>query len=148
MPSAARSERGWNGELRALETPVPTAAAAAEALGCEVGAIANSLVFEADGAPLMVLASGARRVDLGLLAGVLGTGKIRRASPETVLASTGQAVGGVSPVGHPAPVRTVIDVSLADHAVLWAGAGDDYTMFSTTYDELLAITGATPVQVA
>jgi prolyl-tRNA editing enzyme YbaK/EbsC (Cys-tRNA(Pro) deacylase) len=127
---------------------VPTAAAAAEALGCEVGAIANSLVFEADGAPLMVLASGARRVDLQGLAGLLGTGRIRRASAEAVLAATGQAVGGVSPVGHPAPLRTVIDVSLADHAVLWAGAGDDHTMFSTTYDELVAITGAVPMRVA
>jgi len=134
--------------VRVLEQPVPTAAAAAAALGCDVGAIANSLVFEADGEPLMVLASGARRVDLKLVAELLGTGRIRRASPEAVLEHTGQRVGGVAPVGHPAPVRTVVDVSLAEHAVLWAGAGDDFTMFSTSYDELVAITGGTPLRVA
>ena len=121
---------------------------AAEALGCEVGAIANSLVFEADGAPLLVLASGARRVDLALLAEELGTGRVRRASADAVLAHTGQRVGGVAPVGHPAPLRTVVDVSLASYPVLWAGAGDDFTMFSTAYDELVAVTGGTPVRVA
>ena len=92
---------------------MPTAAAAAEALGCEVGAIANSLVFDADGAPLLVLASGAHRVDTGKVAALLGVTRVRRATPEFVLAATGQEVGGVAPVGHPAPLRTVVDVDLA-----------------------------------
>ena len=139
---------GWAGELRVFETAVPTAAIAAETLGCDVAAIANSLVFEAGGEPLLVLASGAHRVDTKGLAARLGTPRIGRATPEFVLASTGQRVGGVAPVGHPRPLRTVIDVTLAEHDVLWAGAGDDYAMFSTTFDELVALTGGRPLVVS
>jgi prolyl-tRNA editing enzyme YbaK/EbsC (Cys-tRNA(Pro) deacylase) len=127
---------------------VPTAAAAAEALGCAVGAIANSLVFDADGVPLLVLASGAHRVDTGKVAALIGAAKVRRASPEFVLAATGQEVGGVAPVGHPAPLRTVVDTDLADHPVLWAGGGDHFTMFSATYEALLALTDGIPTAVA
>ena len=104
-------------DVRRFDEPVPTAAAAAEALGCEVGAIANSLVFDADGAPLLVLASGAHRVDTARSPRCVGARRVRRASPEFVLAATGQEVGGVAPVGHPAPLRTVVDVDLAAYAV-------------------------------
>jgi prolyl-tRNA editing enzyme YbaK/EbsC (Cys-tRNA(Pro) deacylase) len=138
---------GLAGEIRVLPEPVPTAAAAAAALACEVGAIANSLVFEADGAALLVVASGAHRVHPGRLARRLGTGKIRRADPGFVLAHTGQEVGGVAPVGHPWPVRTVIDQALAAYPVVWAGGGDEHTMFSTSFDELVKITGGTPADV-
>jgi prolyl-tRNA editing enzyme YbaK/EbsC (Cys-tRNA(Pro) deacylase) len=144
----ALARHGWTGELRIFETAVPTAAIAAETLGCDVAAIANSLVFESGGEPLLVLASGARRVDTKGLAARLGTAKIGRATPEFVLASTGQEIGGVAPVGHPRPLRTVIDVTLAEHEVVWAGAGDDYAMFSTTFDELVALTGGTPEVVS
>jgi prolyl-tRNA editing enzyme YbaK/EbsC (Cys-tRNA(Pro) deacylase) len=140
-------DAGAVGEIRAFAEPVPTASAAAEAVGCAVGAIANSLVFEADGAPLLVLASGAHRVHLGRLADRLGTGKIRRASPEFVLEHTGQVVGGVAPVGHPAPLRTVIDRALEPFPVLWAGAGDERTIFATSYTEPIALTTATPADV-
>jgi prolyl-tRNA editing enzyme YbaK/EbsC (Cys-tRNA(Pro) deacylase) len=108
---------GFAGEIRVLPEPVPTAAAAAAALACEVGAIANSLIFEADGAALLVVASGAHRVHLGRLARRLGTGKIRRADPGFVLAHTGQEVGGVAPVGHPSPVPTMVDQALAAYPV-------------------------------
>jgi prolyl-tRNA editing enzyme YbaK/EbsC (Cys-tRNA(Pro) deacylase) len=138
---------GFAGEIRVLPEPVPTAAAAADALACEVGAIANSLIFEADGAALLVVASGAHRVHLGRLARRLGTGKIRRADPGFVLAHTGQQVGGVAPVGHPAPVRTVVDQALAAYPTVWAGGGDEHTMFSTSFDELVKITGGTPADV-
>jgi len=138
---------GFAGEIRVLPEPVPTAAAAAAALGCEVGAIANSLIFEADGAALLVVASGAHRVHLGRLARRLGTGKIRRADPGFVLAHTGQEVGGVAPVGHPSPVPTVVDQALAAYPVVWAGGGDEHTMFSTSFDELVKITGGTPAGV-
>jgi prolyl-tRNA editing enzyme YbaK/EbsC (Cys-tRNA(Pro) deacylase) len=144
----ALARHGWAGELRIFETAVPTAAIAAETLGCDVAAIANSLVFETGGEPLLVLASGARRVDTKGLAARLGTPKIGRATPEFVLASTGQLIGGVAPVGHPRPLRTVIDVTLAEHEVVWAGAGDDYAMFSTSFDELVALTGGTPEVVS
>jgi prolyl-tRNA editing enzyme YbaK/EbsC (Cys-tRNA(Pro) deacylase) len=134
---------GAAGEIRVLPEPVPTAAAAAAALACEVGAIANSLIFEADGAALLVVASGAHRVHPGRLARRLGTGKIRRADPGFVLAHTGQEVGGVAPVGHPSPVQTVVDQALAAYPVVWAGGGDEHTMFATSFDELVKLTAGT-----
>lgn len=138
---------GVIGEVRRYGKPVPTAADAAMALGCEVGAIANSLVFTADDAPLLVLASGAHRVNTRALARRLGTGRIRRAEPDFVLTHTGQNIGGVAPIGHPARIRTVVDRDLATHSVVWAGAGDENTMFATTFGELLVITGGAPVDV-
>jgi len=138
---------GATGDIKVLTVPVPTAAAAAAALGCETGAIANSLVFEADGDALLVLASGAHRVHTGRLARRLGTGKIRQASPDFVLTHTGQVVGGVAPVGHPQPLRTVVDQALASYPVVWAGAGDENAMFSTSFAELVRITDGTPADV-
>jgi prolyl-tRNA editing enzyme YbaK/EbsC (Cys-tRNA(Pro) deacylase) len=135
-------------EVRRFDEPVPTAAAAAAALGCAVGAIANSLVFDADGAPFLVLASGAHRVDTAKVAALVGAERVRRATPEFVLAATGQEVGGVAPVGHPAPLRTVVDVDLAAFPVLWAGGGDHHTMFSATYEDLLRVTAGEAAAVA
>lgn len=145
---AALRDGGVEAEVRRFDVPVPTAAAAAQALGCEVGAIANSLVFDANGAPLLVLASGAHRVDIAKVAVLVGAERVRRASPEFVLTATGQEVGGVAPVGHPAPLRTVVDVDLAAFPVLWAGGGDHHTMFSATYEDLLRVTGGEPAAVA
>jgi len=145
---AALQAGGVAADVRRFEDPVPTAAAAAAALGCEVGAIANSLVFDADGAPLLVLASGAHRVDTGKVAALLGVTRVRRATPEFVLAATGQEVGGVAPVGHPAPLRTVVDLDLAAFPLLWAGGGDHHTMFSATYDDLVRLTGGQEAVVA
>jgi prolyl-tRNA editing enzyme YbaK/EbsC (Cys-tRNA(Pro) deacylase) len=145
---AALRAAAVDADVRRFDQSVPTAAAAAAALGCEVGAIANSLVFDADGAPLLVLASGAHRVDTGKVAALLGVTRVRRATPEFVLAATGQEVGGVAPVGHPAPLRTVVDVDLAAFPLLWAGGGDHHTMFSATYDDLLRLTGGQAATVA
>jgi prolyl-tRNA editing enzyme YbaK/EbsC (Cys-tRNA(Pro) deacylase) len=139
---------GVDADVRRFDVPVPTAAAAAAVLGCEVGAIANSLVFEADGEPLLVLASGAHRVDTGKVAALVGAARVRRASPEFVFAATGQEVGGVAPVGHPARLRTVVDVDLAAYPLLWAGGGDHHTMFAATYEELLSVTGGEAAAVA
>ena len=102
---------------------VATAATAAAVLGCEVGAIANSLIFECDGAPLLVLASGAAKVNVKLLAREHGLGKISRADPDFVLTHAGQPVGGVAPLGHPAPIKSFLDTDLAQYPLLWAGAG-------------------------
>ena len=99
--------------LQVLPDAVTTAPAAAAALGIAVGQIANSLVFDADGAPLLVMTSGAHRVDTGKVAAIIGADRVRRATPEFVRAATGQAIGGVAPVGHPAPVRTLVDRALA-----------------------------------
>jgi prolyl-tRNA editing enzyme YbaK/EbsC (Cys-tRNA(Pro) deacylase) len=139
---------GVDAEVRRFPQSVPTAAAAAEALGVEVGAIANSLVFAADGEPLLVLTSGAHRVDTAKVAALVGAARVRRATPEFVLAATGQEVGGVAPVGHPAPLRTVVDVDLAGHPLLWAGGGDHRTMVGLTYTDLLRLTGGQEAAVA
>lgn len=138
---------GLRDTVRVFGTKVPTAAAAAAVLGCDVAAITNSLVFTLDGAPLLILASGAARVDTALVANHLGHGKIRRATSDFVLEHTGQEVGGVAPIGHPVKIQTVLDESLAAHPVLWAGAGDHNSMFSITYEELKLITAAQEVKV-
>ncbi|MET1020899.1 MAG: YbaK/EbsC family protein [Arthrobacter sp.] len=138
---------GARATVRVFDAKVPTAAAAAAALGCDVAAITNSLVFDLGGTPLLILASGAAKVDVDKVAEQLGTGRIRRASPGFVLAHTGQEVGGVAPVGHPQMIRTLLDESLAAHELLWAGAGDHHSMFSITYKELHRITGAKEMPV-
>ena len=145
---AALAGAGVAAEVRTFDQPVPTAAAAAEALGVEVGAIANSLVFAADGEPLLVLTSGAHRVDTGKVAALVGAARVRRAAPEFVLAATGQEVGGVAPVGHPARLRTVVDVDLAAHPRLWAGGGDHSTMIGLGYADLVRVTGGQEAAVA
>lgn len=138
---------GATGEIREFAETVPTAAAAAEVLGCDVGAIANSLVFSADGQPLLVITSGAHRVDTRVVSRLLGIRKLRRADPEFVLSATGQEVGGVAPVGHPFRIRTLVDTWLDKHEVVWAGAGDHNHMYPTTYAELLRMTGGRAADV-
>jgi prolyl-tRNA editing enzyme YbaK/EbsC (Cys-tRNA(Pro) deacylase) len=138
---------GVGDTVRTFPAGVSTALAAAEALECELAAITNSLVFDFNGEPLLILASGAAQVDTKLVAGQLGEGRIRRASPEFVLQHTGQHVGGVAPVGHPQKIRTLLDESLQMHDLLWAGAGDHNSMFSITYKELQRITGAKELRV-
>ena len=138
---------GVGDTVRTFPAGVPTAVAAEEALGCGVAAITNSLVFDLNGRPLLILASGAARVDTRLVAEQLGEGRIRRASPDFVLHHTGQRVGGVAPVGHPGRIRTLLDTSLQPQELLWAGAGDHYSMFSITYNQLRGITGAQELQV-
>jgi prolyl-tRNA editing enzyme YbaK/EbsC (Cys-tRNA(Pro) deacylase) len=138
---------GVGDTVRTFPAGVPTAASAAEALECDVAAITNSLVFDLNGEPLLILASGAARVDTSLVAGHLGEGRIRRASPAFVLEHTGQEVGGVAPVGHPKKIRTVLDESLQVHGLLWAGAGDHHSMFSITYQDLQKMTQATELVV-
>ena len=143
----AHASLGGTGEVVILPDSVHTAALAAQALGCEVGAIANSLVFDGDGAPVLVLTSGAHRVDTTKVAAEVGVERLRRASPEFVREHTGQVIGGVSPIAHPAPVPTYLDDWLRRHEVVWAAAGHPAAVYSTSYDELLRMTGAKPVEV-
>ena len=133
--------------LRVLPDAVTTAAAAAAALGVEVGQIANSLVFDADGAPLLVLTSGAHRVDTEKVAALVGADRVRRASPDFVRAATGQVIGGVAPVGHPAPLRTLVDRALAQYDEIWAAGGVAHAVFPSTFDELVKVTGGEPADV-
>jgi prolyl-tRNA editing enzyme YbaK/EbsC (Cys-tRNA(Pro) deacylase) len=141
------ARRGGTGEIVILPDSVHTAALAAEALGCEVGAIANSLLFDADTTPVLILTSGAHRVDTTKVAATLGVSNLKRATPDFVREHTGQVIGGVSPLAHPSPVPTWIDVALQQYDEIWAAAGHPAAVFSTTYDELVAMTGATPTDV-
>lgn len=142
------AEAGVTAEITILESTAKTAALAAEQLGVPVGAIANSLIFESGGEPLLVLTSGAHRVDTDALADRLDLVPLNRAQPEFVRTHTGQAIGGVSPVGHPKPIRTLVDVTLADHVQVWVAAGHPSSVFPTTCDELVRLTGGQLVDVA
>jgi len=137
----ALERAGVRGAVVALPDSAATAVLAAGALGCEVGAIANSLVFWADDRPLLVMTSGRHRVDTAALARRLHRTAIVRATPDQVRTATGQAIGGVSPVGHPAPIETVVDEALADYTRIWAAAGTPHTVFPTSFEELVRITG-------
>jgi prolyl-tRNA editing enzyme YbaK/EbsC (Cys-tRNA(Pro) deacylase) len=145
--AVALRELGVAGEVTELPEPAPTAATAAAQLGCDVGAIANSLVFSADGLPLLVLTSGAHRVDTRRVARLTGAGSVTRADPEFVYAATGQRIGGVAPAGHPQPLRTLVDRWLERYEVVWAAAGHPHTVFPTSFAELVRITDGTPADV-
>lgn len=138
---------GIAGEIVILPDAAATAALAAAALGVEVGAIANSLVFWSGDEPLLVMTSGAHRVDTAALAARLGRGKIGRATPEQVREATGQAIGGVAPTGHPARLTTIVDEALADFSEIWAAGGTPHTVFPLTFDELIRLTGGAALKV-
>lgn len=144
----ALAEAGASGAVRTLDASARTAQLAAEQLGVPVGAIANSLIFDADGDPVLVMTSGAHRVDTALVARHLGISELRRATPEFVRSHTGQPIGGVAPVGHPQPIRTVVDTALAQYPQLWAAGGHPSMVFPTTYAELVRITSGTELAVA
>jgi len=140
---------GVPGRVQLLPEAAPTATSAAAQLGVEVGAIANSLIFAtAEQEPLLVMTSGAHRVDTAKVAALAGTASLSRASADFVLAATGQRIGGVAPVGHPAPIRTIVDVDLAQYPTIWAAGGIAHAVFPMTYTELLALTGGETAVVA
>lgn len=139
---------GVPGRVRMLDEAVTTARAAAAYLGCPVGAIANSLIFaSADRTPLLIMTSGAHRVQEIKIGKRLGI-ELRRASAEFVREHTGQPIGGVAPVGHPQPIRTIVDSALADFDELWAAGGIPHAVFPLSYAELLSLTGGTEASVA
>jgi prolyl-tRNA editing enzyme YbaK/EbsC (Cys-tRNA(Pro) deacylase) len=138
---------GVQPNVKILDADAKTAVAAAAQLGCEVGAIANSLVFDCDGEPLLVMASGAYRVDTDLLARALGATVIRKADPQLVRSVTGQVIGGVAPTGHPRPLRTVVDETLVRYPVIWTAAGTADSVMSITYEQLLVLTGGKAMPV-
>lgn len=140
---------GVEGRVRLLPEAAPTAASAADQLGIDVGAIANSLVFVTDSdEPVLVLTSGAHRVDTAKAARALGANALNRASAETVYAATGQRIGGVAPIGHPAPLRTLIDVALEPYPQIWAAGGIAHAVFPITFGELRDLTAAIATDVA
>jgi len=146
---SALARAGLRPEIVELPGAARTAQAAASFLGCEVGQIANSLVFRAqstDGA-ILVMSSGARRVDTGRLSALLGE-PAGKADAEFVRSRTGFAIGGVPPVGHSEVARVFVEKSLAAWPRLWAAAGHPHTVFPLTYEELLRVTGGTAAELA
>ncbi|MTD53595.1 YbaK/EbsC family protein [Amycolatopsis pithecellobii] len=146
----AGQQRAADG-IRILPAEVRTAAQAAEALGIEVGAIANSLVFRAvfadRAAPLLSLTSGSHRADTGKLAELAGASAVEKADPKFVKEHAGQVIGGVAPVGHPAPIETIVDTALEQYDVIWAAAGHAKSVFPTTFAELVKLTGGRAAEV-
>ena len=146
---AVLAASGVPGRVRLLDQPAPTAAAAAALLGVDVGAIANSLVFAtAEQTPVLVLTSGAHRVDTVRVAALVGTAQLTRATPEFVHRATGQRIGGVAPVAHPRPIPTLVDTALAAFPQVWAAGGIPHAVFPATFDELVRLTGGRAAEVA
>ena len=136
----ALAAAGCAARLVELTEPARTAADAARLLGITVGQIANSLVFVADGEPLLVMTSGANRVDTERVGALLGA-TVARADADTVRSATGFPIGGVAPVGFPGPLRVLVDEDLLAYDEVWAAGGTPHTVFPTTGAELLRITG-------
>ena len=143
---AAARELGLDVDVRSLDRPTRTVAEAAAALDVDPGQIAKSLVFLADGEPVVIVASGAHRVDVDQLALACDCAVIDKASPEDVRASTGFTVGGVPPFGHGLPV--MIDEALLDYDVVYAAGGDGNTLFAVDPRRLAEATQARTVTVA
>lgn len=118
-----------------------------------MGAIANSLVFRCrmptgEDAPLLALTSGAHHADTTTLAALAGASEAGQAEPAFVKQSTGQTIGGVAPIGHPQRITTVVDLALRQHETIWAAAGHPKSVFPTTFDDLLRLTGGRAADVA
>jgi prolyl-tRNA editing enzyme YbaK/EbsC (Cys-tRNA(Pro) deacylase) len=135
-------------EIVELPGAARTAKAAAEFLGCEVAQIANSLVFRAEASEraFLVMSSGARRVDTGKLADLVGE-SIAKADADFVRRHTGFAIGGVAPVGHPVK-QVFVERTLSGYRELWAAAGHPHTVFRLSYPELVRITGGTQAELS
>jgi len=151
--AAALASSGVRAQITVLDDVARTARQAADALGIEIDQIANSLVFRAHRdddtvRPLLVLASGAHRVDTLRVADLLELRAISLADADFVLEQTGFAIGGVAPIAASHPIQTVVDVCLSRYGKVWAAAGHPRTVFATSYDELLRLTSGHPAEVA
>ncbi|MGH8669974.1 MAG: YbaK/EbsC family protein [Burkholderiales bacterium] len=144
----ALARAGLEPEIVELPGAARTARAAAEFLGCELAQIANSLVFrgETSDSAVLVMSSGARRVDTQALEKLIGE-PVAKADADFVRRHTGFAIGGVAPAGH-GLTRVFVEANLSLFAELWAAAGHPHTVFRLTYSELMRITGGIPAQLA
>ncbi|HYG56214.1 MAG TPA: YbaK/EbsC family protein [Burkholderiales bacterium] len=144
---AALDAAGIMSAIVELPGAARTAQAAAAFLGCEIGQIANSLVFRAarSDTPVLVMSSGARRIDLERLGALMGE-SVEKANADFVRQHTGFAIGGVPPVGH--GLRAYVEKSLSRYETLWAAAGHPHTVFPLTYAELVRITGGSEIEAA
>ena len=145
----AASALGVKGEINILAETARTAVDAANGLGIEVGQIASSLIFKLpSGNPLLIITSGRHRVDTDLVAKNLGIAELGRADANYVKEISGYSVGGVSPIGWiTTPEITLIDEALNSYDVVWAASGHPHAVYPTSFAELIACTGATPMIV-
>ncbi len=139
---------GFDCQVVALAETTRSAAEAARAVGCKVGQIAKSLIFRGERTqqPVLVIASGANRVDEGRIADLLAE-PIRKADVDFVRRQTGFAIGGVPPVGHHTQLTTFIDADLLQYAEIWAAAGTPNAVFKLSPNDLVAMTGGRAVAV-
>jgi len=138
-------ELGLEVRIQRLESSTRTVGDAAKAVGCQEAEIAKSIVFVADGDPVVCLASGQHRIDTDKLAEALDVAEVRQAGANEVRAATGFAIGGVPPFGHGLPV--VFDRALLDYEHVWAAAGDPYSLFCVDPRKLLERTRPTVADV-
>jgi prolyl-tRNA editing enzyme YbaK/EbsC (Cys-tRNA(Pro) deacylase) len=145
----AADSLGVKGEINILAETARTAIDAANGLGIEVGQIASSLIFKLpSGNPLLIITSGRHRVDTDLVARNLDIPELGRADANYVKEVSGYSVGGVSPIGWiTTPEITLIDEALNDYEIVWAASGHPHAVYPTSYTELIACTGATPMVV-
>jgi prolyl-tRNA editing enzyme YbaK/EbsC (Cys-tRNA(Pro) deacylase) len=134
--------------VQELPASTRTAIDAASAIGCEVGQIAKSLIFrfKDSGMPLLVIASGANRVNANLVGAHLGA-EIEIADADYVRQATGYSIGGVPPVGHRVPLLTIIDQTLLEYDEIWAAAGTPHAVFRLLPEDLIRITSGDLVPV-
>ena len=137
---------GLDVEVQRYPDGTRTAADAAAAVGCEIDQIVKSLVFMADVRPILILCSGARRVDEEKLAEYIGT-EIGIAGASEVRAATGYAIGGTPPLGHTVPLKTVVDPHLMEFEEIWAAAGTPDSVFPIQPKELVKATSGAVVAV-
>lgn len=145
--AAALANHGVSGRIIETIDSSPTAVTAAAQLDIEVGQVANSLIFSADGEPVLVLTSGQHKADTSLLAKHLGVSEVTRPDADFVRKHTTQPIGGVAPVGHPVPLRTIVDTQLNEWEIVWAAGGHPHYVFPTNFNELLRITNGEPLDV-
>ncbi|WP_416979106.1 YbaK/EbsC family protein [Streptomyces sp. T028] len=136
-----------NARVRRFPEATRTAAEAAAAIGCELSQICKSLIFAADGEPVLVLMDGASRVDVDRVREALGAEKVTRADAGVVRETTGYAIGGVPPFGHRTRTRVLADRSLLAHDVVWAAAGNPHAVFPMAPHALVEHAAATVVDV-
>ena len=139
---------GFAVEVHEFPDGTRTADDAARAIGVEVGQIVKSLVFLADGAPVVALVSGSNQLDEAKLAAAAGASSTGRASAEQVREATGYPVGGVPPFGHATPLQTFVDDDLLGFDVVWAAAGTPHLNFSIAPEELVRVSGGTVADLA
>ncbi|MFE3518439.1 YbaK/EbsC family protein [Streptomyces sp. NPDC059166] len=143
----ALRELGLQVEVRRFPDATRTAVEAAAAIGCELSQIVKSLIFEADGAPVLVLMDGSSRVDVERVRDELGAEKVTRARADLVRETTGYAIGGVPPFGHRTRTRVLADRGLLAHEEVWAAAGHPHAVFRTAPGTLVELAGGTLVDV-